>query len=180
MPQCFYVVASGRCSVVYEHVKTAAKIPRHTDKLKPFRFQLFGKTINTKPLSEQKKQEKLITEECEEYHQRDFARRTFDNDPYVCPTNNKVVQHVNILYDLAKLSILAKIVCKELRKGECFGLRAILSQDDEQTYLNDERNSAKLTIIADSPVVEIYTLDRKHLMFIPDHLQVTFSPFYTY
>lgn len=68
---------------------------------------------------------------------------------------------------------MAQVPFKELRRGEMFCLRAILNQDDDETYMADEKNVAKLTVIADSPSVEIYALDRKFMIYIPDYVQVT-------
>ena len=59
-----------------------------------------------------------------------------------------------------------------MRKGEFFATRAILNTDEESVYLNDDRNRAKLSVIADSTSVEIYALDRKQLTYIPDYVQV--------
>ena len=93
-PRCLFLVASGRCKIIYEEVITEQKIPRPSDKLKPFKFKSFIEEGLAKRLADAKKENRLHTEECEEYHKNDHLRRTFDNERYACAENNKSINHV--------------------------------------------------------------------------------------
>ena len=93
-------MASGRVKVVYEYVEEEKKIQRAGDKLKPFRFQVFGDNNEKKKAIEQKKKYHLKKEQCDEYHRSKLSRRTFDNERYICPDNNKVMKHVTNLFQL--------------------------------------------------------------------------------
>lgn len=94
------MVASGRCKIIYEEVITEQKIPRPSDKLKPFKYKDFIEEATAKRLAAAKKESKLKAEECEEYHKNDHLRRTFDNERFACPENNKSIHHVKFLHYL--------------------------------------------------------------------------------
>ena len=63
-----------------------------------------------------------------------------------------------------------------LTRGDFFANRVVLAEPpNELKHSKEQVNAykAKLSIIADTNVVEIYTIDRKHLAYIPENLHVT-------
>jgi hypothetical protein len=46
------------------------------------------------------------------------------------------------------------------------------AEDDIHDDGATDTRISKLTIVADSPVVEVYTLDRKSLIYLPDGIKV--------
>jgi len=59
--------------------------------------------------------------------------------------------------------------------GDSFSYRPLVRPEDDAKYKQNPEARAKLSVVADSPEVEIYCLPRGHLIFMPERIRVFFS-----
>ena len=68
-----------------------------------------------------------------------------------------------------------QVTFNTLTRGDFFATRVVLEEPPNELKCSKEQVNAykaKLSIIADATMVEIYTIDRKHLASIPENLYV--------
>eukprot|EP01016_Furgasonia_blochmanni_P006039 TRINITY_DN12405_c0_g1_i2.p3 TRINITY_DN12405_c0_g1~~TRINITY_DN12405_c0_g1_i2.p3 ORF type:complete len:126 (+),score=25.57 TRINITY_DN12405_c0_g1_i2:272-649(+) len=58
-----------------------------------------------------------------------------------------------------------------LSRGDIFAGRVMLTPDDGKSDVMEKIEPAKLSVIAESHTVEVFTLERTHFAYIPDYLQ---------
>lgn len=93
--------------------------------------------------------------------------------------NSRVFQHQKVKEDEANNLVYYKNMVEfaTLRKGEFFGGRALLGEEiakdnfEFQEFLK-KVPKAKLSVVADSSWVEIFTINKKELLYIPNNVKV--------
>jgi len=163
----YYVVSKGRCKVVKEIVEQAENVEAMRQTMRSFKFKDFGE--NGESDTSLIVKDSMVRAQQRARGCSNPMRRTFHQEPLLEEKTTPSSKRYSSTPKYRKFA--THVTCKEFARGDHFGFKPLLGTEKELVYATNQQNHAQLSVIADTPEVELYVLPRASLMFIPERIK---------